>query len=151
MNACVSNSIGSLHKCNHHISNKNKIKKDRSTDGASYEAPSKSSFFKNSMVLEEKTNNVNNNFLEIYSSAVDKNNSALDLQTSSNLNLDNQFLSAAKEKLVVRCTITNTNSKNFPKPKMLVDFYPLNKEYCSQLQSLSGRDFSLNAMIQTPN
>ena len=137
------NKFQSLQISYHHISNKNKIKKDRSTDCASYEAPSESSFLENSLVLEEKENN---NFLKINSSAVDKNKRALDLQTSSSLSLDNQSFSVAKEKLIVRTTITNTNSKNFPKPKTLVDFYPLNKEDCSQLQRLSGREFSLNAM-----
>ena len=35
---------------------------------------------------------------------------------------------------------------DFNKAKPLKDFYPLNKEDASRLQSLSGRDFSLNAM-----
>ena len=146
VNACISNSTPSLHQRNYHISNKNKIKKDRSTDCASYEAPSESSFLENSLALEEKADNDYNNFLKIRPSAVDKNNSALELQISSNIYPDNQSFSVAKEKLVVRPTITNTNSRNFPKPKTLVDFYPLNKEDCSQLQSLSGREFSLNAI-----
>ena len=88
----------------------------------------------------------NNNLLKISSSTVDRNNSALELKISSNIYPDNQSFSTTKEKLVVRSTITNKNSKSFPKPKTLVDFYPLNKEDCSKLQSLSGREFSLNAM-----
>jgi hypothetical protein len=109
---------------------------------ASIEASSGSNFLENSLVLKEK---IDNNFLEISAGSVDKNNNALALQILSNLNPDNQAVAGAKEKLVVRATITNTNSKSFPKPKTLVDFYPLNKEDCIQLQILSGRDFSLNA------
>ncbi len=111
VSACTSDSIQSLHRCNHHISNKN-IKKDRSIDYASDEATSGSSFLKNSLALEEKKAN---NCLNISSNAVDENNNALDLQTSF-------------------------------KPKTLKDFYPLNKKDCTELQSLSGREFSLNAM-----
>jgi hypothetical protein len=140
--SCSSNSTPSLHQCNYHISNKKNIKKDRSMNYASIEASSGSNFLENSLVLKEK---IDNNFLEISAGSVDKNNNALALQILSNLNPDNQAVAGAKEKLVVRATITNTNSKSFPKPKTLVDFYPLNKEDCIQLQILSGRDFSLNA------
>jgi hypothetical protein len=83
----------------HHISNKNIIKKNRSMDCTSNEAPSRSSFLENSLVLEEKV-------------------------------------------------VTRINSKLniFTKSKTLVNFYPLSKEDCSELQTLSGREFSLNAM-----
>ena len=137
---------GSPHFDGDHISNKNNIKKDRSTNNASIEASSGSNFLENSLVLKEKADNDYNNFLKISSSVANKNNSVLELQISSNIHPVNPALSDVKEKLVVRSTITNTNPRNFPKPKTLVDFYPLNKEDCSQLQSLSGREFSLNAM-----
>ncbi len=102
---------GSPHFDGDHISNKNNIKKDRSTNDASIEASSGSNFLENSLVLEEKENS---NFLKIDSNAIDKNNSTLVVQTSS-------------------------------KPKTLADYYPLNSTDCNELQSLSGRQFSLNA------
>jgi hypothetical protein len=133
---CISNSIGSLHQCNHHISNKNKIKKDRSMIYTSSEAQSGSSFLKNSLVLEER--NDHNNFLEISTSSIDKNNNALALQilsdTKVNSNPDNQFSSQVKNPSIDK------------KPRKLRDFYPLNATDCKELQSLSKREFSLNAM-----
>ena len=133
------NKFQSLQISYHHISNKNKIKKDRSMIYASNEAQSGSSFLENSLVLEKKANNDFNNFLEINTNAVDKNNNALALQISSdanvNLNPDNHF------------PFSRVKTPNiFTKPKTLGDYYPLNKEDCSQLQILSGREFSLNAM-----
>jgi len=137
VNACISNSTPSQHKCNHPISNKNKIKKDRSMDCASSEAQSGSNILENSLVLEEKANNVNNNFLKISSKAIDKNNNALTLQTLSRSNSDNQS-SFSQFK----------NPNILIKPKKLLDFYPLTQEDCYFLQSKSGRKFSLNAMNQ---
>ena len=135
INVCISNSTPSQHQCNHHISNKNKIKKDRSMDYASNEATSESSFLESSLVLEEKANNVNNNFLNISSKAIDKNNNALTLQILSNSNSDNQS------------SFSQVKSPNILiKPKKLLDFYPLTQEDCYFLQSKSGREFSLNAM-----
>ena len=138
VSACTSDSIQSLHQCNHHISNKNIIKKDRSMIYTSSEAQSGSNFFENNLVLEEKADNNHNNFLKISTNAVDKNNNALALQILSDANVnsnpDNQVSSQGK------------NPNIFTKPKTLEDFYPLNKEDCKELQSLSGRDFSLNAM-----
>jgi len=106
---------------------------------ASNEAQSGSSFLENSLVLEKKADNDHNNFLELSASNVDKNNNALALQISSNanvnLNPDNHF------------PFSRVKTPNiFTKPKTLRDYYPLNKEDCSQLQILSGREFSLNAM-----
>jgi len=135
LSAFISDTTPSQHQCNHHISNKNKIKKDRSMDYASNEAPSESSFLESSLVLEGKANNVNNNFLKISSKDVDKNNSALTLQTLSRTNHDNQA-SFPQFK----------NPNIFTKPKRLEDYYPLNKADGNELRSLSGRDFSLNAM-----
>ena len=138
VSACTSDSIQSLHQCNHHISNKNIIKKDRSMIYTSSEAQSGSNFLENNLVLEEKADNNHNNFLKISTNAVDKNNNALALQILSDANVnsnpDNQVSSQGK------------NPNIFTKPKTLEDFYPLNKEDCKELQSLSGRDFSLNAM-----
>jgi len=139
LSAFISDTTPSQHQCHHHISNKNKIKKDRSMDYASNEAPSESSFLESSLVLEGKANNDHNNFLELSASNVDKNNNALALQISSdanvNLNPDNHF------------PFSRVKTPNiFTKPKTLGDYYPLNKEDCSQLQILSGREFSLNAM-----
>ncbi len=135
---CTSNSIGSLHQCNHHISNKNKIKKDRSMIYASSEAQSRSSFLENSLDLKEKANNNHNKFLEISTSSIDKNNNALALQILSdaklNLNTDNQVFSQVKNPSIDK------------KPRKLKDFYPLNVTDCTELQSLSKREFSLNAM-----
>jgi len=103
-----------------HISKKNKIKKDRSMDYASYEA------------------SFGSNFLELSASNVDKNNNALALQILSeanvNLNPDNQFSSQVKKPSIDK------------KSRKLGDFYPLNITDCNELQKLSGRDFSLNAM-----
>ena len=138
VSACTSDSIQSLHQCNHHISNKNIIKKDRSMIYTSSEAQSGSNFLENNLVLEEKADNNHNNFLKVSTNAVDKNNNALALQILSDANVnsnpDNQVSSQGK------------NPNIFTKPKTLEDFYPLNKEDCKELQSLSGRDFSLNAM-----
>jgi DnaA N-terminal domain len=113
------NKFQSLQISYHHISNKNRIKKDRSMIYASGEAQSGSSFLEKSLALEEKENS---NFIEISSNA------------NVNLNPDNQCYSQVK------------NPSIYKKPRKLSDFYPLNKEDCSQLQSLSDRDFSLNAM-----
>ena len=130
---------GSPHFDGDHISNKNNIKKDRSTNDASIEASSGSNFLENSLVLKEKAKNDHNNFLKISSSAIDKNNNALALQISShfknNSNPDKQS------------SLAQVKSPNiFTKSKTLVDFYPLNTKDYIQLQSLSGREFSLNAM-----
>jgi hypothetical protein len=43
-------------------------------------------------------------------------------------------------------TQTKLSLGEVQKSRVLQDFYPLNKEDCNELQSLSGRDFSLNAM-----
>jgi len=43
-------------------------------------------------------------------------------------------------------TQTKLSLGEVPKSRVLQDFYPLNKEDCNELQILSGRDFSLNAM-----
>lgn len=158
---------GSPHFDGDHISNKNNIKKDRSTNDASIEALSGSNFLENSLVLKEKAKNDHNNFLKISSGAIDKNNNALALQISShfknNSNPDNQTSSANKKKPVafintkLAVNVRKTNYANiistaqvknpniFTKPRKLVDFYPLNATDCAQLQSLSGRQFSLNA------
>ena len=128
---------GSPHFDGDHISNKNNIKKDRSTNDASIEASSGSNFLENSLVLKEKVKNDHNNFLKISSSAIDKNNNALALQISShfknNSNPDKQS------------SLAQVKSPNiFTKSKTLVDYYPLNSTDCNELQSLSGREFSLN-------
>ncbi len=115
---------------------KNKIKKDRSMIGASYEAKSGSNFLENSLVLKE-----NNNFLEIRTSELEKNSNFI-LQNTGTSNTANHSFFVQKEKPVTR---TNIALNIFTKPKTLVDFYPLSKEDCSELQSLSGRDFSFNA------
>jgi len=116
-----SNSTPSLHECNHHISNKNKIKKDRSMIYASNKAQSESSFLEKNLILEEK----NNNALALQN--LSDTNNKLSFDNQSSLNQDkNQSICA--------------------NPRKLKDFYPLNATDCSQLQSLSGRDFSLNAM-----
>jgi hypothetical protein len=122
---CISNSIGSLHQCNHHISNKNKIKKDRSMIYASSEAQSGSSFLEKSLVLEEKADNNHNNFLEI---------STILSDAKLNSNPDNQVSSQVK------------NPSIYKKSMRLREFYPLNATDCKELQSLSKREFSLNAM-----
>jgi len=71
------NKFQALQILRHHISNENKIKKDRSMIYASNEAQSGSSFLENSLVLEKKANNDFSNSLEISTNAVDKNNNAL--------------------------------------------------------------------------
>ena len=43
-------------------------------------------------------------------------------------------------------TQTKLSLGEVQKSRVLQDFYPLNKEDCNELQILSGRDFSLNAM-----
>ncbi len=121
MSPYSSNSTPSLHKCNHHISNKNKIKKDRSMIYASNKAQSESSFLEKNLILEEK----NNNALALQNLFDTNNKLSSDNQSSFN-QVKNQSICA--------------------KPRNLKDFYPLNATDCSQLQSLSGRDFSLNAM-----
>ncbi len=101
---------------------------------ASFEASSGSNFLENSLVLKEK---VDNNFLEISSNAVDKNNNALALQISSH------FKDSNSDK---QSSFAQVKSPNiFTKPKTLADYYPLNSTDCNELQSLSGREFSLNA------
>jgi hypothetical protein len=42
--------------------------------------------------------------------------------------------------------VKKINSSNCNKTRELKDFYPLNKDDCYKLQSLSGREFSLNSM-----
>ena len=42
--------------------------------------------------------------------------------------------------------VKKINSSNCNKTRELKDFYPLNKDDCNLLQSLSGREFSLNSM-----
>ncbi len=42
--------------------------------------------------------------------------------------------------------VKNINSSNCNKTRELKDFYPLTKDDCYKLQSLSGREFSLNSM-----
>lgn len=42
--------------------------------------------------------------------------------------------------------VKKINSSNCNKTRELKDFYPLNKDDCNKLQSLSGREFSLNSM-----
>ena len=88
---------------------------------ASNKAQSESSFLEKNLILEEK----NNNALALQNLFDTNNKLSSDNQSSFN-QVKNQSICA--------------------KPRNLKDFYPLNATDCSQLQSLSGRDFSLNAM-----
>jgi hypothetical protein len=118
----------------HHISNKRNIiiKRIRSINYASYEATSESNFLKNNLGLKEIDTY---NLLEIRPGEVEKNTELVEAQ------LGKQAFEPSEEKAII-----DIKPNIFSKPRKLSDFYPLCAEDCKHLQSLSGREFNLNAM-----